>query len=90
MLGFRPLGSGPLGSGALVDAVTAVLTGTMTATVDEDDITTGGKLLMTDDMFSNCGIDYLPDFETSGVQSCYNMFGGVKNMRELMNIFEGM
>jgi len=46
MLGFRPLGSGPLGSGALVDAVTAALTGTMTATVDEDDITTGGKTII--------------------------------------------
>lgn len=46
MLGFRPLGSGPLGSGTLVDAVTAALTGTMTATVDEDDITTGGKTII--------------------------------------------
>lgn len=45
------------------------------------DITTGGKLLMTNDMFTNCGIEYLPDFETSGVQSCYAMFYGVKNIK---------
>jgi hypothetical protein len=45
------------------------------------DITTGSKLLMTNDMFSNCGIDYLPDFETSGVKSCHSMFYGVKNIK---------
>jgi hypothetical protein len=45
------------------------------------DITTGGKLLMTNGMFLNCGIDYLPDFETSGVQSCYSMFHNVKNIK---------
>lgn len=46
MLGFRPLGSAPLGSGALSDTVTAAITGTITATVDEDDITTGGKTII--------------------------------------------
>jgi len=57
-LGFRPLGSGPLGSGALVDAVSAAITGTMTATVDEDDITTGGKTIiitLTGDTFKAAG-----------------------------------
>jgi len=46
MLGFRPLGSGPLGSGALVDAVTAAITGTITASINEDDITTGGETII--------------------------------------------
>ena len=45
------------------------------------DITTGPDLIRTNQMFLNSKIDYLPDFETSGVQSCYSMFQGVRNIK---------
>jgi len=58
MLGFRTLGSGVLGGGSLSDAVTAAITGTITATIDEADIVAGGKTIvitLTGDTFKAAG-----------------------------------
>jgi hypothetical protein len=45
------------------------------------DITTSNELIGVNSMFYDSNLDYLPEFETSGVETCRNMFALFKNVK---------